>query len=140
MAQLLLQIAHVRARTLSRARPLHPVDEAEKHFALDDGRRPHHPPRFRILRLVCSSFVFVFVGPVFRRALGAAHPVYRDEGRERLARSLPAAGRESAFAGCPILSAVREGWFFPFWSATARRCLSPDANRGGETSKMDWRF
>ncbi len=36
---------------LPRARPLHPVDEAEEHAALDDGRGAHHPPRRRILRL-----------------------------------------------------------------------------------------
>ena len=41
-------------RTLPRARPLHPVHEAEEHAALDDGRRSHHPPRRRILRLACA--------------------------------------------------------------------------------------
>ena len=40
---------------LPRARPLHPADEAEEHAALDDGRRSHHPPRRRILRLIGAS-------------------------------------------------------------------------------------
>ena len=51
MAQLLFQVADVRAGTLSRARPVHPIHEAEKHAALDDGRRTNHPPGLRILRL-----------------------------------------------------------------------------------------
>ncbi len=38
-------------RTLSRARPFHPADEAEEYAALDDGRRVDHPPRLGILRL-----------------------------------------------------------------------------------------
>ena len=38
-------------RPLPRARPLHPVDEAQEHAAPHHGRRPHHPPRPRILRL-----------------------------------------------------------------------------------------
>ena len=33
------------------ARSLHPVDEAQEHAALDDGRGAHHPPRQRVLRL-----------------------------------------------------------------------------------------
>src|ERR1700730_6215639 len=51
MAELLFQISHVRAAALSRARSLYPIDEIEKYFALDDGRRPDHPPGFRVLRL-----------------------------------------------------------------------------------------
>ena len=51
MAQLLFQVADVRAGALSRARSVHSVDEAEKHVALDDGRRPDHAPRRRVLRL-----------------------------------------------------------------------------------------
>src|SRR2546425_657419 len=45
------QVAHVCPATLSRARPVHPVDEAEEHAALDDGRRINYPPRRGILRL-----------------------------------------------------------------------------------------
>src|SRR3989441_2371104 len=45
------QVAHVCPATLSRARPVHPVDEAEEHAALDDGRRIDYPPRRGILRL-----------------------------------------------------------------------------------------
>ncbi len=51
MAQLLFQIADVRAGTLPRARHLHSAHETEEHPALDDGRGPHHAPRRRILRL-----------------------------------------------------------------------------------------
>jgi hypothetical protein len=48
---LLSQVAPVRPRPLSGARSLHPVDEAQKHPPPHHGRRPHHPPRPRILRL-----------------------------------------------------------------------------------------
>ena len=51
VAQLLLQVAAVRPRRLPRARPLHPVDEAQEHPPPHHGRRPHHPPRPRLLRL-----------------------------------------------------------------------------------------
>ena len=51
MAQLLFQVADVRARALSRARSVHSADEAEEHAALDDGRRPDHAPRRGVLRL-----------------------------------------------------------------------------------------
>src|SRR5262245_35935618 len=51
MAELLFQVAHDRAGLVSRARPVHPVHEAEKHLTLDDGRRPDHPPRPGVLRL-----------------------------------------------------------------------------------------
>src|SRR5215813_9646254 len=51
MAQLLFQVANDQCRALSRARPFHPVHETEEHLALDDGRRPDHPPRPGILRL-----------------------------------------------------------------------------------------
>src|SRR6266849_634939 len=51
MAELLFQIADDGAATLSRARPVHPVDEAEEHAALDGGRRPDHPPGPGVLRL-----------------------------------------------------------------------------------------
>src|SRR5882724_742641 len=37
MAQLLFQVAHDQPGTLSRARPLHSIHEAQKHSALDDG-------------------------------------------------------------------------------------------------------
>ena len=39
-------------RPLSRARSVHPVDEAQEHAAPHHGRRPHHPPRPGILRLI----------------------------------------------------------------------------------------
>src|SRR5579872_1156503 len=51
MAELLFQVAHVRAGTVSGARFVHPVDETEKHAALDDGRGPDHAPGRGILRL-----------------------------------------------------------------------------------------
>ena len=39
----------VRAGPVSRARPVHPADQAEEHAALDDGRGADHPPRHRVL-------------------------------------------------------------------------------------------
>jgi len=51
VAELLFQVAHVRAAALSRARSVHPVDETEEHVAVDDGRRFDYPPRLGILRL-----------------------------------------------------------------------------------------
>src|SRR6266700_5072237 len=51
MVELLFQVTDVRAGTLSRARPIHSVDEAEEYFALDDGRRSDHAPWAGILRL-----------------------------------------------------------------------------------------
>ncbi len=42
------------AGTLSRARSVHPVDEAEEHAAPHHGRGPDHPPGPRILRLRSS--------------------------------------------------------------------------------------
>ena len=36
---------------VSRARPVHPVDEAEEHAALPEGRRAHHASGARVLRL-----------------------------------------------------------------------------------------
>ena len=38
-----------RARPVSRARPVHPADQAQEHAALDDGRGPDHPPRHGLL-------------------------------------------------------------------------------------------
>jgi len=58
MAKLLFQVPHVRQRTLPGARPLHSVHEAEEHPALDDGRRPNHPPRRRVLRLALFAQKF----------------------------------------------------------------------------------
>ena len=40
---------------LSRARPVHPADEAEEHAALHAGRRADHAPRTRVLRLSDSA-------------------------------------------------------------------------------------
>ncbi len=51
VAELLLQVAHDRARPLSRARPVHPIHEAEEHAAPPAGRGPDHAPGPRILRL-----------------------------------------------------------------------------------------
>src|SRR5262249_1014404 len=51
MAELLLQVAHDRAGPLSRARPFHPVHEAEEHAALDDGRGFDYALGAGILRL-----------------------------------------------------------------------------------------
>src|SRR5258708_36891243 len=51
VAQLLLQVAHDGAQSVSRARSLHSAGEAEKHAAMDDGRGPDHAPRAGVLRL-----------------------------------------------------------------------------------------
>ncbi len=49
VAELLLQGAAGARRAVSRARPVHPADQAQEHAALDDGRGPDHPPRHRLL-------------------------------------------------------------------------------------------
>src|SRR5205807_7726749 len=51
MAEFLFQVAHDRAGTLPRTRFIHPVHEAEKHFALYDGRGFDHALGAGILRL-----------------------------------------------------------------------------------------
>src|SRR5579863_3016385 len=51
MAQLLFQVADDQPESLSRARSFYSIDEAQEHLALDDGRRPDHPPWAGILRL-----------------------------------------------------------------------------------------
>ena len=51
MAQLLLQVADDRARSVSRARSVHPVDEAEEHPAPSAGRGTDHASGTGILRL-----------------------------------------------------------------------------------------
>ena len=54
VAVVLLQGADACARGLPGARPLHSTDEAEEHAALHDGRRAHHAPRTRVLRLAAN--------------------------------------------------------------------------------------
>ena len=49
VVKLLLQVAHERARTLSRARSVHSADEAEEHAAAFEGRRADHAPGTGIL-------------------------------------------------------------------------------------------
>ena len=39
----------VARRPVSRARPVHPADQAQEHASLDDGRGPDHAPRHRLL-------------------------------------------------------------------------------------------
>ncbi len=51
VAQLLLQIADDGRGPLSRARPVHPVDEAEEHPPPPEGRRDDHAPGAGVLRL-----------------------------------------------------------------------------------------
>ncbi len=46
-----LKSPQTRGRPVSRARSVHPVDEAEEHAAPHHGRGPDHPPGPRILRL-----------------------------------------------------------------------------------------
>jgi myo-inositol-1-phosphate synthase len=50
VAQLLLQGPAGRAGPVSRARPVHPADQAEEHAALDRRRGSDHPSRGRVLR------------------------------------------------------------------------------------------
>ena len=49
VVELLLQVSHDGARTLSRARSVHSADEAEEHAAAFEGRRADHPPGTGIL-------------------------------------------------------------------------------------------
>jgi myo-inositol-1-phosphate synthase len=51
VALLLFQEPAARAGSLSRARPVHPADQAEKHPPVVDGRRADHPSGGRILRV-----------------------------------------------------------------------------------------
>src|SRR5215470_1352147 len=51
MAELLLQVANDCAGTLSGARSVHSVHEAEEHATLDDGRGSDYAPRAGVLRL-----------------------------------------------------------------------------------------
>ncbi len=51
VAELLLQVADDGPGTLSRARSVHPVDEAEEHPAPSEGRRDDHAPGAGVLRL-----------------------------------------------------------------------------------------
>src|SRR5260370_11271624 len=51
MAFILFQEPHVRARTLSRARPFHPTDETQEHPALSARGKTDHTFRTRVLRL-----------------------------------------------------------------------------------------
>ena len=44
-----------RARPVSRARSLHPADEAEEHAAPYAGRGADHAPRAGVLRLMCTG-------------------------------------------------------------------------------------
>src|SRR5450631_298711 len=57
MAELLLQVADVRAGAISGARFVYPVDEAEKHVAVYQGRAVDHPPRSRVLRLSLDELI-----------------------------------------------------------------------------------
>ena len=49
MAVFLLQEPATRARSLSRARPVHPADQAKEHTEMVDGRGADHAPRTGIL-------------------------------------------------------------------------------------------
>src|SRR3954451_7792529 len=55
VAKLLLQIADHAARTLSGARSVHPIDEAEEHAAPLERRRTNHPLGTGVLRLVATE-------------------------------------------------------------------------------------
>src|SRR5271169_2494113 len=51
VAELLLQVSDDGAWAVSRARSVHPVDEAEEHAAPPHGRRDDHAPGAGVLRL-----------------------------------------------------------------------------------------
>ena len=51
VAELLLQVADDGAGAVSRARSVHPVDEAEEHAAPPEGRGADHAPGAGVLRL-----------------------------------------------------------------------------------------
>src|SRR5271165_1763214 len=55
MVELLLQIADDAAGVISRARPVHPVHEAEEHAAPPEGRRADHASRAGVLRLEIAA-------------------------------------------------------------------------------------
>ena len=71
VAVLLLQGADARAVGLSGARPVHPADEAEEHPAAHDGRRAHHPPGPRVLRLAALMRSQPRLGGLFIGVLSA---------------------------------------------------------------------
>ncbi len=60
VAELLPEVSADARGALSRARPLHPVDEAEEHAAPHHGRRPDYPPRPRVLRLATRGWAELF--------------------------------------------------------------------------------
>ena len=82
------------ARVVSRARYLHPIDEAEEHAALDAGRRPDHPPRTGILRLSCLRRT-QHSAPGHRTYEGSSHRRYLFIGRQ-LVKELCNAGHDVA--------------------------------------------
>src|SRR5258708_29069666 len=55
MAQLLFQEPDDRTQPLSRARFVHPADEAQEHVAMGDGRGDRDSPRPRVLRLIKAA-------------------------------------------------------------------------------------
>ena len=74
MAELLFQVADVRAGTLSGARSFYSVDETEEYFALDDGRGFDHAPGRGILRLRLARSIRVKNAawqPALRGLIGA---------------------------------------------------------------------
>ena len=54
VAVVLFQESRARARSLPGTRPVHSADEAEEHAALFEGRRAHHAPGARVLRLTAD--------------------------------------------------------------------------------------
>ena len=66
MVEFLFQVAHDRPEAVSRTRPLHPTNEAEKHVTLDDGRGPDHALRPRILRLASVPGVPIGLAGIVR--------------------------------------------------------------------------
>src|SRR5207247_11016114 len=64
VALVLLQEPSDRPRAVSRARSVHPADQAQEYTAVVDGRGPNHPPRHRVLRegVSVAQYVVTAVG------------------------------------------------------------------------------
>src|SRR6202007_736790 len=81
MAKLLLQVAHDCAGTLSRARSVHPVDEAEEHASASSRRRDDYALGIGVLRLKkwCRVSVLIEFWRMVANRLGMSGPAFRSQ-------------------------------------------------------------
>src|SRR6266446_2358422 len=98
MAELLLQVSHDRARAVSRARSVHPTDEAEEYAAAFEGRRTDHALGIGILRLACVARALL---PAFLSS--ATHQTVLSKGLRRIFSSRVTNVSPSARAVAPIM-------------------------------------